>query len=606
MKKYSLLFLLIINAFSTYANGDCSCSDLNALKAQAKDKVVLAQRLLLSKNEICKAKGDEILAKNFISTGKLDSAVLYLDKAKAIYTQQGCDDTVKIDLYEFYANVFYSKGNFGKAQEYSLKALKAAEAAGNYSEQATCNTMIAQLFNQTNQATIGINYTRKATQLLSKINNLIEKRDVMYLISKRYLWHYQDTKVESSLDTSGILSWQLLSLARATNSPAYAAKAFNSLQGVEYEKGNWKKALAYLDSSFRYITPDNIVDLQLYFSDKADILIEQKDYTTALQLADTAIALIKRFNMPAYTAEYYQLKSKIANLKGDYKLALDYTLMSKALNDSIRNAEQTKEVAELEKKYNQEKNERKIHELAQEKQIFLLMAIAALMAVAAIAFYLRQQKLKHKKDILETEQRLNRARMNPHFFFNALTSLQTIAMRDNDGKAMASNLSKFSHIMIETLESTYKEYVTIEQEIDFLTEYLELQRMRFPNKFNFQISMHDDTEPHELLIPAMILQPFIENSIEHGFSGISYTGVVNVYFEKQEHDIAITITDNGTGFKEKMQEKGGHISRASQIIKDRIYLLNIKLKTKARFSIENASTGTGVEVKIYLPILYKD
>ena len=99
-----------------------------------------------------------------------------------------------------------------------------------------------------------------------------------------------------------------------------------------------------------------------------------------------------------------------------------------------------------------------------------MLALAGLLALVGLMFFIRQQSLKSKQKILETEQRLNRARMNPHFFFNALASLQTFALQDNDGKSMASNLSKFSHIMRETLESTYKEYVTIEQEKEFLDE----------------------------------------------------------------------------------------------------------------------------------------
>ena len=224
----------------------------------------------------------------------------------------------------------------------------------------------------------------------------------------------------------------------------------------------------------------------------------------------------------------------------------------------------------------------------------------------AIGFFLRQQSLKHKKNILETEQRLNRARMNPHFFFNALTTLQKFALRENDGQAMASNLSKFSNIMRETLESTYKEYVTIEQEMEFLNEYLEVQKIRFPQTFSYEVTADKDLDIDELQIPAMIIQPFVENSIEHGFVGVDYPGKVTVNFTVENKELLIQITDNGKGLNTTAKENNEHISRASQIIKDRIYLLNIKLKTKAGFSIDNNSTGNGVIVKIHLPLLYKD
>lgn len=235
----------------------------------------------------------------------------------------------------------------------------------------------------------------------------------------------------------------------------------------------------------------------------------------------------------------------------------------------------------------------------------MLLALAGLLASLSIGFFLRQQKLRHQQVIMETEQRLNRARMNPHFFFNALSTLQKFALRDHDGQAMASNLSKFSNIMRETLESTYKEYITVEQEIDFLNEYLEVQKIRFPKTFSYQIIADPNMEIDDVLIPSMILQPFVENSIEHGFSGIDYPGHVDIQFNASDKEIIITISDNGKGLLTTYKENNEHISRASQIIKDRIYLLNIKLKTKAGFSIDNNTDGKGALVKINLPLLHK-
>ena len=110
----------------------------------------------------------------------------------------------------------------------------------------------------------------------------------------------------------------------------------------------------------------------------------------------------------------------------------------------------------------------------------------------------------------------------------------------------------------------------------------------------------------ELQIPAMIIQPFVENSIEHGFVGVDYPGNVSVKFTSVNKELLIQITDNGKGLSTSAKENNEHISRASQIIKDRIYLLNIKLKTKAGFSIDNNSAGNGVVVKIHLPLLYVD
>jgi LytS/YehU family sensor histidine kinase len=148
--------------------------------------------------------------------------------------------------------------------------------------------------------------------------------------------------------------------------------------------------------------------------------------------------------------------------------------------------------------------------------------------------------------------------------------------------------------------------VTVAREQAFLEKYMELQSIRMPGRFRFSIHLAEDIEPDETILPSMILQPFVENSIEHGFAGIGYTGQVDIYFDQSPGELFVRITDNGKGLLTGPKEQNEHISRASQIIKDRIYLLNVKLKSKASFSIDNNPHEKGVTVLIRLPLLYKD
>lgn len=607
MRKFiPLLYFLTVFNQALFAQADCKCNEYNYVSNGNEADSVIASKLMRSPVNICRAKGYELIGTYMSNANELDSAEFFLQKAEKLYLQTNCSDSILLLTYESWAQIYYTRADFAKAQEYSLKSLRCAESAGNIYKQANCNTMVAQLFNQTNQAEKGIIYTRRAVLLLDKITSLSKKNDIIFKLSKRYLWHYQDTKTKSSLDSSELFSLMQIEISRALNKRGSFAKAYNNLQAIEFEKGNLKKALIFLDSSFLYIDKTNFDDLRINYFDKADILIELADYNEAERFADSALYYAKLLENNAFIADAYELCSTIAKEKGDYKKAFGFKELANNITDSIRNVEKTEAVAELEKKYTQVKNENTIKDLDKKKQLYLFLAIAGLLAATTIAFFLRQQSLKHKKNILETEQRLNRARMNPHFFFNALTSLQKFALRENDGQAMASNLSKFSNIMRETLESTYKEYISIEQEIEFLNEYLEVQKIRFPQTFSYEVSAGKTLEIDELLIPTMIIQPFVENSIEHGFVGVDYPGNLSVHFTIENKGLIIQITDNGKGLDSSLKEKNEHISRASQIIKDRIYLLNIKLKTKAGFSIDNNTNGIGVIVKIHLPILYKN
>ncbi|MBK6364099.1 MAG: histidine kinase [Saprospiraceae bacterium] len=599
-----IIFLMFISGISANAQSKCTCPDLNKLRKENISDTEISTKLITLSDKVCKAKGYEMMARKLTDELKLDSAEIINKKAEKLFISSSCSDTILLNVFKTQAQIHYSRADFVKAQVYSLKLINCAEKAGNFFELALGCTMTAQLFNQTNQAEKGIIYTRKAAKLLPKLPN--DKRfSIISFLASRYLWHYQDTGIKTSLDSVEMYSIQYLKWAKSIQDNRRICKAFNLVQAVAYERKDFNTAIALLDSSYVYIDKSNSEASQIYFYDKADIYLELNDPGKAQICADSALHFALKNKNPAYIAEAYDLQERVGNAKGDYKQAYDMRLLKNAINDSIRTVEKTQAVTELEKKYHQAKNEITIKDLEKKNQFYLLLALSGLFALLTLGLYLRHQKLKHQQNILETEQRLNRARMNPHFFFNALASLQKFALRDNDGQALASNLSKFSNIMRETLESTYKEYITIEQEMDFLNEYLEVQKIRFPKTFSYTIYAHPDMEVDDILIPSMILQPFIENSIEHGFSGIEYPGHVDIKFGIHQNELMIEVEDNGKGLSTAIKEQTDHISRAGQIIKDRIYLLNIKLKTKAGFSFDNNKNGLGTIVKIHLPLLFK-
>ncbi len=606
-KVFLFLFLSSCIHYTATAQSDCKCNVYEDLLKAEKSKLEIYTQVVKEKSKICQSKAAELNGEIFIfEKNNLDTAEIYLKKAEELYKKTGCGEGVIWNTYKQRFQVYWSKSDFPNAQEYALKFLNSAELDKNVYEQALANTMVAVVFYNTTQFEKGIVFNDKAAELLPRITDIKKKQKILYFLSVRYMSHYLSTKSKSSIEKSLRYNLQHLSLSKQLKDTAQFARSYFNLSGTEEESKNWNKAMAYLDSGYLFIDKTDSIDLFDYHANKASLFTELKNYKEAGRYADSSLFFIQKMDHKIGIAQSYKLISKIAQMQGDYKRALEYSDLERVIKDSISNVDKTEAVAELEKKYNQAKNETTIKDLDKKKQFYLFLAIAGLLVALAIAFFLRQQSLKHKKNILETEQRLNRARMNPHFFFNALTTLQKFALRDNDGQVMASNLSKFSNIMRETLESTYKEYVTIEQEMEFLNEYLEVQKIRFPQTFSYEVNATKELDIDELQIPAMIIQPFVENSIEHGFVGVDYPGKVTVNFTSENKEVMIQIADNGKGISNTAKENNEHISRASQIIKDRIYLLNIKLKTKAGFSIDNNSTGNGVIVKIHLPLLYKD
>jgi tetratricopeptide (TPR) repeat protein len=599
MKNIAVVFLLLLLiSVKTYSQ-NCECELINETSKP------VPQKLVESANIFCKAKGYELLASDFLNVKELDSAEFLLKKSELLYKQSACKEEQQLPLYKQWSSYFYFKAEYQPALEYSFKMMNVLQIAGTQQEYADVLLNISQIFGRMGQPEKGLEYCRKAIPVIEKMYDGPDKSDMLNKTGSRFYFFYQDTRQQNLLDTASSFFQQGLLMAKKNKYINGMQLSYNKMNSLSYQRKNYLQALLYIDSAIALAKPGEVSNtLATSFGDKGHLLLKMGNYNEAARWADSCLYYFKKIKFPPLIANAYSLVAEISDSLGDHQKAYLALYNEKKITDSLNNVDKISAVNEVEKKYNQAKNEKTIKELAQEKKIYLLIGIAGLLAAVLIGFYFRQQSLKQKQKILETEQRLNRARMNPHFFFNALTAMQRFALKENDGKALASNLSKFSNIMRETLESSYKEYVTVKQEVEFLKEYMEIQKMRFPELFTYSLMLDGEMEPSDVMIPSMIIQPFIENSIEHGFADIDYPGIIRVDFKQQDKIITIEITDNGKGLSTPGTKNNEHISRASQIIKDRIYLLNIKLKTKADFSIDNNKEGKGVIVKIHLPVIY--
>jgi hypothetical protein len=197
------LFLFTLVA----AGQDCSCS---LLDNGAENRDSLFQSVSKSSNKFCRAKYLEWLAVKTMDDNDMDSAGLCFTQAGQAYEQLQCPEADKVYLYKMWAGYFYRQGDFPAALDRSLKLSHAAEQSGDVYERANVSTMIAGIFNQMQQADKGIVYARKAVPLMQQVTDERKKIDLLFKISKRYLWHYQDYGYEPSLDSFEIFAkWQL-------------------------------------------------------------------------------------------------------------------------------------------------------------------------------------------------------------------------------------------------------------------------------------------------------------------------------------------------------------------------------------------------------------
>jgi len=196
--------------------------------------------------------------------------------------------------------------------------------------------------------------------------------------------------------------------------------------------------------------------------------------------------------------------------------------------------------------------------------------------------------------------------MNPHFVFNALNSIQNFVFK-NDVKKANYYLSRFSKLMRDGLQFARLKYISLEEEIIFLNTYLELEKMRFPDKFTYNVKVEDDIPTNRYYIPPLLFQPILENAVKHAFKNIDYEGLLKINFEEKipGEVLKITITDNGEGFdleKVGINKQTKNKSLGMEIITNQIALLNSEGKdTKASFkifnrkSIDSSLSGTQAE-----------
>ena len=609
-----LIFILLSNFASAQKNCDCPSftSEVKAKfdKANRSGKYDEARVLIAEQKKstepCCQAIGFAMESIVLNAEGKTDE--IYTNAAKALKLLDGKYNVFASIEGNRMLGIYYNrKGNTDSSILFYFKSLEFASKENDHYAEAKLYSNISLVYINQKEYEKGLAFIKKSVEasLASKDTSAIAQAYANMVTMYGEL--YDATAKMAYLDTSEQYSVTALMYAKASKNPITIIRNYLSKTKFSLAKENYAQALSYSDTLLTLVDEKtNPAILNSLYIDRGAAYLGLKQNAAAIEYLTKAFGYAKQVKNLHMEKMMYGKLYEAYKANGETANALENLEKYKQMSDSLINKENAEVINEMEGKYNQAKNETTIKDLDKKKQFYFFLAIAGLLAALAIGFFLRQQSLKHKKNILETEQRLNRARMNPHFFFNALTTLQKFALRDNDGQAMASNLSKFSNIMRETLESTYKEYVTIEQEMEFLNEYLEVQKIRFPQTFSYEVIADKNLDIDELQIPAMIIQPFVENSIEHGFVGVDYPGKVSVNFTKDDKDLLIQINDNGKGLNTATKENNEHISRASQIIKDRIYLLNIKLKTKAGFSIDNNSTGDGVIVKIHLPLLYKD
>ena len=228
--------------------------------------------------------------------------------------------------------------------------------------------------------------------------------------------------------------------------------------------------------------------------------------------------------------------------------------------------------------------------------ILTLLSFAILFFLFRRLYKRRLEKETQARQTVYRQLRAVRAQLNPHFIFNALSSIQNL-MNKKDVDGANHYLVKFASLTRKVLDSAEQELISAEEEIQSLDDYLQMEQLRF--RFQYSIKVDAAINQANTEIPAMLLQPFVENAVKHAVSGLHEQGMITVGVHRNGKDLILAVKDNGPGFDDP-DGKPGKNSLGIRLSRERIALLNEIYKGKTATLTIHSTTGAGTEVTIQL------
>jgi uncharacterized membrane protein len=211
----------------------------------------------------------------------------------------------------------------------------------------------------------------------------------------------------------------------------------------------------------------------------------------------------------------------------------------------------------------------------------------------------RQQELKamQSRRMAELEHIALQSQMNPHFIFNCLNSIQQFVF-DKDMLATNEYISGFARLIRATLNYSSRSFISVEEEVEYLSDYLSLEKMRFKNKMDYRIVVAPDLDVRLSLLPPMLLQPYVENSVRHGLRHKTEgQGFIDIHFRKEVNRMVVSIRDNGIGRKKSLEYKTSeHIeyqSKGMSLTSARIQMIQVLYKSEIGVQVKDLQGGEG-------------
>ena len=223
-----------------------------------------------------------------------------------------------------------------------------------------------------------------------------------------------------------------------------------------------------------------------------------------------------------------------------------------------------------------------------QEEFDFLESVAYQLNLALMKIKLLEERKQTEEQLIETKERSLISQLKPHFIFNTLTAIQSYIYSNSPGEAN-QYISSFASLMRTYLTNSQNEFITVKEEITTIKYYLELQKLRYQDKFDYTVSFDNEEKLAFITIPPMLTQPLVENAIEHGIQNKETKGFVNISFSLSDNYIVFTVEDDGPGigFTKNLKKSDKHLSVSTSIIKERLKWLNKKYSKKIIYEISD-------------------
>ncbi len=391
-------------------------------------------------------------------------------------------------------------------------------------------------------------------------------------------------------------------------------------------------------------------DLMRILLDAAKTYEEKKNYTEALKYAREDFSIAKKANVKPYILQEYLLLSKLYKHFKKNDSAYFFMQQYISVNDSVKNQQFLWRLTNYKKQTDFKKQieavtllekDNKLKADAIQKNVLLrnilLAGVIVLVLLGCVVYRVIDLKRKNERlekirlqyslnmEQIENEKKQSalqiratelemqalRSQMNPHFIFNCLSSINSFILKNKSDEA-SKYLTKFSRLIRMVLNNSKQSFISLEDELETLTLYLDMEKLRFKDSFDYAFNLQDNIEVETIFIPPLLLQPFAENAIWHGLMHKQERGFLSFDFCREESFLSCLITDSGIGreqaelLKSKSSEK--QKSMGLKITTERLSLLNNNSNQQTFFTIEDLidENGKANGTRVHLKIFYKE